>query len=201
MNHVSLPVTDVTRAGISSRATSRAPLSIRNVPADQLEFHHQRGIQHPHDTLSAVVNPAPPIEPPSTPYRSSHQTPRWTNGHTRSGVSPVPSRFDSAAEGVRKMTSGAWSLLGVWPVDGLMKLMPANWRPRVGDPAPQPGGVENAPQPNDVEDTADNTFKALQEEDMMDSKAPPPYYLPSDEAWMQSMTTRSPKDDFGDPTS
>ncbi|KAG8926405.1 hypothetical protein FRC01_008893 [Tulasnella sp. 417] len=181
MYHVSPPVTDVTRAGTSSRATSRAPLSIQNVSADRPEPHHQRGIQHPHDTLSSVANPAPP----SAPSRPSHHTPRWTNRYTTSGVSPVPSRFDSAVKGVEKMTGGAWSLLGVWPVDELMKLMPASWRPGVGDSAPQSREVENAPQPNDVEDTVDNTFKALQEEDMMDSKAPPPYYLPSDQAGMQ----------------
>ncbi|KIO16483.1 hypothetical protein M407DRAFT_21669 [Tulasnella calospora MUT 4182] len=152
MDHVSLPVTNVARADISGRSTSTAAPSAPIVPANPSVPHRQRGIQHPQDTLSAVQKPAPPIEPP-TPSPSSHRTSGPTNGHVRSGVSFVPYRFNesAAAEKIEKMRSGASGLL-------------------------DPKEVENTPQPNDVKDTAENAYKSLQEEDMMDHKAPPPYH-------------------------
>lgn len=74
------------------------------------------------------------------------------------------------------MQVGACGLLTIWPLDGLMKLLPTSWRTRTDEPTPQPQEADNTPQSNDVEDTTQKTSKVLQEEDMMDYTAPPPYH-------------------------
>lgn len=176
MHHAPPPVANVARAEISGRFTSTAASPAPIVPADSSVVHRQREINHPQGTLSTVPNPAPPAQSPPAQPRLAPRAPAPSNGRRTSGVSYVPSRFDDAAEGIEGMRVGACGLLTSWPLYGLMKLLPTSWKARTDESNPQPQEADNTPQPNDVEDTTQKASKVLQEEDMMNYTAPPPYH-------------------------
>ncbi|KAG8900439.1 hypothetical protein FRC00_012901 [Tulasnella sp. 408] len=176
MDHAPPPVASVARPDISGRFASTAASPVPIVPAEPSVVHHQREINHPQGTLEAVPNPARPAQSPPAQSRLARRAPGPNTGRRTSGVSYVPSRFDEATERIEDMKVGACGLFTIWPLDGFIKLLPASWRTRAEEPTPQPQEADNTPQPDDVEDTTQKPSKVLQEDDMMNYTAPPPYH-------------------------
>ncbi|KIO29279.1 hypothetical protein M407DRAFT_21670 [Tulasnella calospora MUT 4182] len=155
-------------ANVSSRFNSINPPSSASVVPDQTSaLRSQPAVQRTKDTFDQVQQPVPPAGSPDPPY-STRPTLGLTNNTRADPVSYVRRRdVESAIQGVQGMRTSACGLLGVWPLEKLVRLFGG----RRNEGAPQP-------EPKQVEKNAEAALDALQAVDMMDDMVPPPYPPP-----------------------